>query len=262
MALKDIFTITRGTQRLLTVMVFIAIVVFIAMFFYYRDINRSEDPRVIEAKIGFEKYNQLMQENQYGLALDILDNLEKIYNNTPGYKNSYEKGLVYNNRASVYLIKVETDHLTAGDNRDAEKIKQYLKSAREYTEKSIDIYQNWLKRMDNIGRKEIYARIYPYFDKEDSAFDGLNLEKIIKKRVEDIILAQVETKRRLSVSYTNLGVIDRYEGKPEDAKKRYEKAIALWKDNYIAKNNLNVLLGKPIKQRSLTERLFPKPDKP
>ncbi|MBW2011684.1 MAG: hypothetical protein JRI32_08630, partial [Deltaproteobacteria bacterium] len=141
MALKDIVTITRGTQRLLAVMVFISIAVFMVMFFYYRDINRSEDPRVIEAKTGFEKYNQLMQENQYGLALDILDNLEKIYDNTPGYKDSYEKGLVYNNRASVYLIKVETDHLTAGDNRDAEKIKQYLKSARKYTQKSIDIYQ-------------------------------------------------------------------------------------------------------------------------
>jgi len=78
MALKDIVTITRGTQRLLAVMVFISIAVFMVMFFYYRDINRSEDPRVIEAKTGFEKYNQLMQENQYGLALDILDNLEKI----------------------------------------------------------------------------------------------------------------------------------------------------------------------------------------
>jgi len=258
MALKDYFTITRGTQRLLTVMVSISIVVFMAMFFYYRDINRSEDPRVIEAKTGFEKYNQLMQENQYGLALGILDNLEKIYNNVPGYKDSYEKGLVYNNRASVYLIKVETDHLTAGDNRDVKKIKRYLKLAREYTEKSIDIYQNWLKRMDNLGKEEIYARIYPYFDKEDPAFNGLNLEKIVNKRVEDIISAQVETKRRLSVSYTNLGVVDRYEGRPEDAKKSYEKAIALWKDNYIARDNLNVLLGKPIKKRRLVDKLFPK----
>ncbi len=133
-----------------------------------------------------------------------------------------------------------------------------LSLAKENSFKSIEVYENWLRNMGDMNIKEIRLKIKPYFKEEDRTFESRNLNNIIKKRIDEIKLAQKETKRRLSVSYTNLGIIQRHEYKQNDAIRSYVKAIDLWNDNFIARNNLSVLLGKPIKKRSLIEKLIPK----
>ena len=85
-------------------------------------------------------------------------------------------------------------------------------------------------------------------------------EKSIEQ-YQKITPQKTETLRRLSVSYTNLGVISRYENNRQNAKLYYEKAVRLWADNDTAVNNLNVLLGKPIQKRSVLKKLFPKDKK-
>ena len=73
-------------------------------------------------------------------------------------------------------------------------------------------------------------------------------------------MALKETDRRLSVCYTNLGVIERTRGNYQEAIMNYEKALNLWDRNLEAENNLNRLLGRPIKKRNLLQKLFP-PDR-
>jgi tetratricopeptide (TPR) repeat protein len=59
------------------------------------------------------------------------------------------------------------------------------------------------------------------------------------------------------VSYTNLGIILRHQGDIKGALKSYKKALELWDKNLSAENNINILIGKPIRERSTLERLFP-----
>jgi hypothetical protein len=88
----------------------------------------------------------------------------------------------------------------------------------------------------------------------------VNLDAIIKNRVREIQTAQVETKRRLSVSYTNLGIIRRHENNPEEAYGYYTKALDMWSENLAAKNNINILFGRPVERQSFMRKMFP-PDR-
>lgn len=258
MALQDIFVITPGTKKIILVMLCLSLLGLGGAYLYYRDLNRREDPRVVEAKLEFKRYNDLVKENQYGLALNVLEHIESIYLRTPGYEDSFEMGVVYNNKGSIYLIELETKYLTKAGEEDAQAALALLSNAKKWIEKSIEVYQTWLGKMGTLNREEIRQIILPYFDRKDSRFNGYDVDKIIEKRIDDVIQAQKETPRRLSVSYTNLGVIARYGNQPEEAKRLYEKAIALWEDNFTAENNLRVLHGQPIKKRNIIDQLFPK----
>ena len=82
-------------------------------------------------------------------------------------------------------------------------------------------------------------------------------QKFLKNRVAELKNAQEETKRRLSVSYTNLGLVKRHQLKYDSAAFYYKKAIDLWDRNLTAENNLNILLNNPIKKRNIIQKLFP-----
>ena len=74
-------------------------------------------------------------------------------------------------------------------------------------------------------------------------------QKFIDNRVEEILDSQTEINRRLSVSYTNLGIVYRYRLQYDSASICYQEALNLWERNLTAENNLNVLLGRPQKKR-------------
>ena len=67
----------------------------------------------------------------------------------------------------------------------------------------------------------------------------------------------METDRRVSVCYTNLGIILRSRDDNEGAAEMYIKALELWEMNLEAENNLNRLLGRPLKKRNIIQKLFP-----
>ena len=81
--------------------------------------------------------------------------------------------------------------------------------------------------------------------------------RYLDTRVEEIQDAEKETPRRLSVSYTNLGIVYRYRKDYESAAACYRKAMDLWEDNLTAENNLNLLRGRPRKKRNFLRKLFP-----
>jgi hypothetical protein len=252
MAFRDIFRITRQTRILLIFLVCISVCGFLFAYFYYSSKNRSEDPRVIGARMKLTEFDQLLNEHRYTEALQVLDTVYAIYAGTPGYRGSFEFGVLFNNRCSVYLTKALYDSLTANEEKA-----DLLRIAEENALKSIAVYQLWIDSAGKMTREQIKINIIAGFNKNDPGLKGKNLGRIVDKRVEDIVFAQTETPRRLSVSYTNLGIIQRHQYRQEEAVQSYIEAIKLWKDNFTARNNFNVLMGRPPEDRSIIEKLFP-----
>ena len=247
-------TLSPQTKKVAAGILIIISVSFLTAYIYYNGKNRAEDPRIVQTKYMFREYDNLMKENQFTSGLAILDRIDSIFLIVPGYTDSYERAIVCNNRGSAYLgmaLYNSTD--------STEKIRLLL-IAETNIDSAISIYNYWLRRHSGLSEEELYKSIFPFFPENDPAFKGKNLKKILKKRVDDLETAQKETPRRLSVCYTNLGTILRHQYKQDEAVKSYIKAIELWKDNYTARNNFNVLMGKPPKDRSIINQLFP-PDK-
>lgn len=197
-----------------------------------------------------------MRDNRFSAALSLLDDIEAIYQGTPGYRDAFELGVIENNRASVYLVQAETERLSSGQ-IPVELIENDLNMARKHILAAIGIYKVWMRSHESLGRQQIEQLLSPHFTTDDLALAGARVQRVIAKRVNDIAAAIEEMPRRLSVTYTNLGVIARYQGHPDVARQHYEKAISLWQHNNVARNNLNVLLGKPTENRSFFEKLFP-----
>jgi len=248
------FKLSKQTKKLLAgILIIIGISLLVACL-YYGSKNRSEDPRVIETKNLFRDYEGLMKEKKYDEAIRLMDSAENIFLNTPGYPSSYELGIVYNNRGSAYLS------IALYATKDSIEKTLLLRLAKTQIDSSIAIYSTWMKKYGTLGREEIFGIEKDYFHENDKAFEGKNRKKILNKRIDDLIMAQNETPRRLSVSYTNAGIILRHQFKQNEAADSYIKAIRLWKDNYVARNNFNVLMGIEPEDRSIIDQLFP-PDK-
>jgi tetratricopeptide (TPR) repeat protein len=123
--------------------------------------------------------------------------------------------------------------------------------------KSIAIYTDWLKKFGDKSPEGIKNLIEPGFYTGLEQYSGELQETYLNNRIEEIEEAQLETKRRLSVSYTNLGIIKRHRMQYEKAAKYYKSALDLWEQNLTAENNLNLLLGNPLIERSFLRKLFP-----
>lgn len=261
MALKEIFTITKNTKIIFVIVVCITIISFAVAFFYYDYKNQAEDPRVIDARYKLAKYDGLIKDKKYLHALFLLDTIDDIYKRTTGYNKSFEHGVIYNNRGTVYLSMALYDSLISTGEK-----KNLFKLAELNINLSINIYQKWIDSVGTMTEEQIRKNIDNTFDESDTALKGKNIKRIIDKRIKNIKEAQIETPRRLSVSYTNLGIAQRHQLRQEEALKSYLEAIKLWKDNYTARNNFNVLMGKPPEDRSIIDQLFPpdrtKKDKP
>ncbi len=225
---------------------------FFIAWLYYNDKNSSEDPRVTGARLKLAEYDQLMKERRYPDALRILDTVSRIYESTAGYRSSFEPGLLFNNRGSVFLSMALYDSLVPAEEKGA-----LLRLAEENIQKGIQIYTTWIDSAGKLTRDQIKINVTPFFPENDPGLQGKNIIKIIEKRVEDIVFAQTETPRRLSVSYTNLGIIQRHQLRQEEAAHSYLEAIKLWEDNFTARNNFNVLMGLPPEDRSIIDKLFP-----
>ncbi len=233
------------------VMVILTVIGIIVAKLYYGNVNRSEDPRVKEAQVMYGRYNEYAAGNYPEKVLALLDSIEDVYNKIPHYRQSFEVGVLYNNRASVYLTKA------LNDTSVEERRMHYFSMAEEFLRKGIHIYKNWIDRFGNLTENEIKSIVDTAFKEDTSIQVNDNIDYIIDNRVEDIILAQKETPRRLSVSYTNLGIIKRHQNKLKEAFKLYNKALELWSENHAAKNNLNIILGKPVEKQSILRKLFP-----
>ena len=243
--------ITKQTKYLLLGISIISGLSFLIAYIYYDGKNKAEDPRIVKTKYLFKEYEDLIKENKFDKALSVLDSVDSILKKVPGYKTSFEPGIVLNNRGSAYLS------MALYKTTDSLERTIFLSFAKKNLDSSIVVYTNWLNKNEKLSKDELLNNEKPYFSVNNPEFRDRDYNKILNKRIDDLILAKNETPRRLSVSYTNLGIVLRHQYKQNEAVECYIKAIKLWKDNYTARNNFNVLMGKPPEDRSIIDQLFP-----
>ncbi len=247
------FLPNRKTRALIIIMCALVLCGFFISHFYYKSINASLDPRIVTARKLYENYNLFAKDNKLDSIFWLMDTIELIYGDVEHYKNSFEVGVLYNNRAAACLsLSLKENNVKVRDS--------LLNIAENSVSESISIYERWYamyggkseEAVETILRKDFFVGLETYSEEKQKIF--------LKKRVNEIMEAQAETDRRLSVSYTNLGLIYRQQLKYEDAALSYQRAIEYWDRNLTAENNLNILLGRPEKKRNLIQKLFP-PDR-
>lgn len=255
MKLKEIFIISQGTKKIVTITMSVTLLAIIFAYFYFRGINRSEDPRIIRAKELLAEYEEISSGVERIEAFHLLDSAFTIFSALPDYDLSFEKGVIYNNKCSGILLNA----IYNVEFSDEEK-RRLLSESMKFCDSSIVIYRRWIDKWENLSPEEVADELRPYMNEYDPVYAGLNFGKIFKRRIKNIITAQYETPRRLSVSYTNKGTVYRHINEPDSALLYNRMALSLWEDNRTAESNLNVLLGgEPVKPK-LIESLFP-PDR-
>ncbi|MBN1950677.1 MAG: hypothetical protein JW801_05710 [Bacteroidales bacterium] len=249
----------KKTRTLIKIMSVLALAGILIAYLYYKSLNDSVDPRVVPAREMYAGYNKLVEKSDYKEIFKLLDSIESIYLRWHHYARSYEVGVILNNRAAAYLnMAMLKDSVRYTDDNYLHLPKDSLLNLAE-TEitGSIAIYEDWLKEYAGKSEGEIENRIGNDFSVGLGSYSEKKKERFKKNRVEEMVDAQVEVPRRLSVSYTNLGLIFRNRDMYEDAAHCYIKAINYWDENLDAQNNLNVLLNEDKVKRNFLQKILP-----
>lgn len=248
-----------------TLMLFMGVLVFIGfglakLYYSYQD--KGIDPRILEARKMYAQYDTYAQNSNYKKIFSLLDSIENIYALIPHYSDSYEIGVLYNNRAAAFISMAiyYTENSISLDGINTLTKDTLLFLGETASNKCIKIYTNWLKQYENLSKQETLNFLQTNFSDGLSHYSKKQQKHFIKTRAKTIIEAQFETPRRLSVAYTNRGIIKRHHKDYEGAVADYKKAIELWDRNLAAQNNLNILLGLPLKKQRFIDKVLP-PDK-
>lgn len=226
-------------------------------YFHYRERNEAVDPRIEAARLSYERYNGYAQVNAFDSVFCLMDSIESIYRATEHYRQSFEVGVLYNNRAAAWLTMALYSDSTICPASEKDSL---IRLAEEQESIAIALYSDWLNRFGEKSTSEIEKIAAENFFPGLESYSSEQQQSFFKARVKELMEAQEETKRRLSVAYTNQGVIHRTRKDYDAAAECYLKAIELWDQNLTAENNLNILLGKPLKKRTFIQKLFP-PDR-
>ena len=226
---------------------------------YYGNLNRSVDPRIQHARELYEQYDKIASTGDYYRIFALLDSISVLYRGIPHYAEAFELGVLHNNRAAAQLtMALYRDSIPESAFPYSELSTDSIVALAELNIcKAIALYDGWNLRFEGKEDAEISQIIEAEF------MDGLEqsypemADKYLTNRVKEIRTSLVENPRRLSVCYTNLGLVYRLWEEYPEAVIQYEKAIALWERNLDAENNLNKLLGRPLKKRNIIQKLFP-----
>jgi tetratricopeptide (TPR) repeat protein len=252
----------RSIGRLVGIMVIIVVAGILIARSYYGNLNRSVDPRIKQARELYEQYDKFARAGDYYLIFTLLDSISIVYLGVPHYAESFELGVLHNNRAAAMLtIAIYGDSIP-------ETLNPFLKlhadsivaMAENNIRSAISIYEGWNQRFDGKDDEKIRQMIEREFMDGLKSIDPDLVDKYLDTRVKEIVKAQLENKRRLSVCHTNMGLVHRLREEYPEAVAEYEMALTLWERNLDAENNLNKLLGRPLKKRNIIQKLFP-PDK-
>jgi len=249
----------QSVGRLVLVMLTVVIAGILVTRSYYRNINRSVDPRIVHARELYAGYDTHAREGDYYSVFSLLDSVEAIYKATEHYRGAFEIGVIDNNRAAALLtIALYRDTIPeAADPFAGIPTDSLVSLASNHIQRAISTYEQWnLKYSDKAG-EELRDMILPGFMNGLEAHDEEAVQSYLENRVKEMESAQIENDRRLSVCYSNLGLVYRYWGDYEAAANHYMQAVELWDRNLDAENNLNILLNKPLKKRNLIQKLFP-----
>lgn len=220
-------------------------------FYYYKITNQSIDPRIIGARNLYKKYNAFAQQKKFDSVFWLMDTVEMIYEQVDHYKESYEIGVLYNNRATSYLTQA---HDLEYIEKSSLKKDSLMDLAEIAVKKSIEYYSLWLDLYQDRSIVEIKTMISNDFSKGLENYTKNQNYKYLQNRAKELVEAQTETQGRVSVSYTNLGIVYQHKEKFKEAAKNYTIALEFWNKNFTAENNLKLLLGRPLKKGSIIEK--------
>jgi tetratricopeptide (TPR) repeat protein len=252
--------ITNNPKRaLMIIMGALVLIGFGIANLYYNFDNSSVDPRIVEARELYSRYDIYAEENDFKAVFSLLDSIEPIYNSIEHYRNSFEVGVLDNNRAAAYLsmaIYFDSNSLSLDGKTTLSKDTLLILSEKAVMQ-SIYIYENWLEKYADKEEAELEIELKNNFLLGLENYTEKEKARFISKRATEILDAQLETTRRLSVAYTNLGIIKRHQTNYKEAIECYQKAMELWDRNLAAENNLNKLLDRPLKKQNMLEKIFP-----
>jgi len=239
----------KGLRILIGVMALVVASGLLLARTYYSKKNKAVDPRIREARQLYEGYNQVALSGDYYQVFRLLDRIDSIYAAIPHYEASYERGVLANNRAaSLLTLGLFGDSIPATRNPFTHlEADSMVGLAEQEARHALSIYETWNSTYEDKSEKELCKLLIEAFPNE----------AMRTHRADEIQRALAENDRRSSVCHTNLGVICRFQGQYEEAVMHYETAIALWDRNLDAENNLNRMLGLPLKKRTLLQKLFP-----
>lgn len=243
---------SKPARTLILIMGVLVILAVVISRKYYSDLDASVDPRIKPARELYEKYNSYAASNQFDSVFHLMDTIESIYVLTDHYATSFELGVLYNNRAAAWLTLG-----IFGEYYDDWERDSLVAMAETAVRTSMNIYETWSKNLGDLDEPQIRQAISDDFTGGLEGYSAEERQKFLKTRIAEITEAQSELDRRLSVSYTNLGIVYRHKEIYDSAALCYEKALELWDRNLTAENNLNSLLGRPQKKRNFIERMFP-----
>ena len=251
--------IKRSIGRLVGIMLIVVVMGIMIARTYYGQQNRSVDPRVVPARELYEGYNAYARTGDYHQVFALLDSIGRIYRDIPHYSQSFELGVLENNRAAALLtIALYGDSIPRSRNPMYDVgSDSLLRLAEHHVREAIGLYDRWNAEFAGMGKDEIREKIRGEFMQGLDPADPEQNVVYLEARIDEILEALQENKRRLSVCHTNLGLVCRMQGDYESAVKHYEQAIALWERNLDAENNLNKLLNRPLKKRNFIQRMFP-----
>ncbi len=236
---------------ILTMSILVVVVIIFAQA-YYRHQNRMIDPRIEPARRLYASYNQLTEDGANDAIFSLLDTVETIYTSVKHYKSSYELGVISNNRAALWLTRALHDSDCDSICKDS-----LVAKAAVAVQKSISIYRQWEERFGEADAAACRKIIREEFLNGLESYPPEKQGQFLDLRIEEILDSKREIPRRLSVSYTNQGIVHRYHIRYDSAALCYTKALELWDRNLTAENNLNQLLGKPPRKTNVIQRLFP-----
>lgn len=238
-------------SKILLTVIIVALLSFAGYFIYLLTDKKYDDYRVRTARILLKQFDKSMQKADFERCLKLLDSAYNIYSDLPDYQNSFEKGIILNNKGSVYLT------MALYFTEDSIIKLNYFNYASDYFDSAIKVYENWLTVFTNINNKDLMEMLTKNYTENIPGIKKNRLKKMISRRTKEIHQARIETPRRISVCWSNKGIIMRHTNKPESAIRYYKKAIELWPDNLTAKNNLNTMLGLPPEKIPFLKRIFP-----
>jgi len=252
----------RSVGRLVGIMVIIVVAGVLIARSYYGNQNRSVDPRIQAARELYEQYDEIARTGDYYRIFALLDSISVLYSGTPHYMESFEQGVLHNNRAAALLtIALYRDSIPESSNPYFELSSDSIVAmAESQIRMAIALYEGWNSRYKGMEDTEIRQKIEGDFLIGLEQFDPDMTAKYLANRVKEIHTSLEENQRRLSVCFTNLGLVYRLREEYPEAVTQYEVAMELWDRNLDAENNLNKLLGRPLKKRNFIQRMFP-PDK-
>jgi tetratricopeptide (TPR) repeat protein len=237
----------KKRRKTLSYLVLIAIIAAAALSWNYFFLKkRCTDPRFVVENQLYTKYSETVKTRNYQDALTVLDSLENLYKKYPSYYQSFEMGTIQNNRAANWLT-------IALYETDSAKNSDLLDSSEFYAKKSILIFEHWLTEFSDLSRNEIIYKIKDEYNDSDSLFKNCNIVEIINNRTDKVLNAQIETRQKLSLAYTNLATVYNKKGEQEKSLYFYRKALKSWPANPTAKNNIDFMIGKSNSNRNMKD---------